>query len=218
MRDKVLIPAAAALRVIWCYLAKCARYIYRAVKGNKLACKAIKICLVILIALIAIYVYTRSVAHNAADKAVAEYKAHLAQVQAEEEEAARLAALQDPYKLQLDAEADALARVLYGVRDNDTDDLKTYCWCVFNRVDNPSFPSTLEDVIAQPNQWMRYDPTNPVLENLYQIAREQLNAWHTDAHRPVSNEYVFMAWSAKDICLRDNFHEGSNCHYWRFNQ
>lgn len=122
----------------------------------------------------------------------------------------------DPYELQLQAEAESLARVLYGVKDNDGEDLRTMCWCVFNRVDNPAYPSTLEEVIAQPSQWMRYSADNPVLENLYQIAREQVEAWHSDAHRPCSADYVFMSWTPSDICLRDAWKEGSGTHYWRF--
>ena len=133
------------------------------------------------------------------------------------EEAARTAPV-DPYESQLDAEAELLARVLYGVKDNDEGDLKTYCWCVFNRVENKAFPDTLEDVIAQPSQWMRYDQSNPIIESLFKLAREQLDSWHMDTHRPVSNEYVFMSWSAHDICLRDNFYEGSVTHYWRYGQ
>ena len=124
----------------------------------------------------------------------------------------------DPYQLQLNADAESLARVLYGVKDNSTDDLRTYCWCVFNRVDNSAFPDTLEDVIAQPQQWMRYDPTNPVLEPLYQLAREELEVWRSDGHRPCSADYVFMSWSSDDICLRDRWSEGSGCHYWRISQ
>lgn len=122
----------------------------------------------------------------------------------------------DPdYFTQLNAEAEQLARVLYGVRDNDTDDLRTMCWCVFNRVDNPAFPGTLEDVIAQPQQWMRYSEDSPVLENLYQIAADELDAWHT-LHRPCSSDYVFMSWTPSDICLRDAWAEGSGTHYWRY--
>lgn len=126
------------------------------------------------------------------------------------------AATQDPYEVKLRAEAESLARVLYGVKDNDGEDLRTMCWCVFNRVDNPAYPSTLEEVIAQPSQWMRYSADNPVLENLYQIAREQVELWHSDAHRPCSADYVFMSWSPSDICLRDAWKEGSGTHYWRF--
>lgn len=122
----------------------------------------------------------------------------------------------DPYVVQLNSEAELLARVLYGVKDNDTDDLRTYCWCVFNRVDNPNFPNTIEDVISQPNQWMRYNPDNPIVEDLYRIAKEELDKWHTDSHRPVSCDYVFMSWSHDDICLRDNFNNGKTTRYWRY--
>lgn len=204
---EIIITALASIRIL-----------FERVRANKTACKAFRIAGVCLLIALAITAYTLVIYRVASKQAVDRYEVYLAAVQAEEAEAARLAAEQDPYTLQLNAEAEALARVLYGVRDNDTDDLKTYCWCVFNRVDNAQFPSTLEDVIAQPNQWMRYDQTNPILESLYQIAREQLDTWHADTHRPVSSEYVFMSWSSNDICLRDNFYEGSNCHYWRWGQ
>lgn len=124
----------------------------------------------------------------------------------------------DPYELLLDEEAQALARVLYGIRSNSDKDLRTYCWCVLNRVDSPDYPDTLDEVIAQPSQWMRYDPENPVLESLYQIAREQLNVWHKGTTRPVSNEFVFMNWTPSDLCLRDRWEEGSRTNYWRWNQ
>lgn len=143
------------------------------------------------------------------------YDAQLEQYKREQELAANEAVEADPYTAQLSSEAEMLARVLYGVKDNSSDDMRTYCWCVFNRVDNPAFPDTLEDVIAQPSQWMRYDQTNPVIEDLYQIALEELDAWHTNTRRIVSNEYVFMSWSKDDICLRDNFYEGRGTHYWR---
>lgn len=123
----------------------------------------------------------------------------------------------DPRELQLNAESEALAKVLYGVKDNSTDDLKTYCWCALNRVDSADYPDTLEEVIAQPKQWMRYDEENPVLENLYQIAREQLETWHNGTRRPVSSEFVYMNWSPAKITLRDRWEEGSWTNYWRFN-
>jgi hypothetical protein len=121
----------------------------------------------------------------------------------------------DPYQAQLDAEAQELARVLYGVRENSTDDLRTYCWCVFNRVDSPDFPETLDAVIGQPKQWMRYDPEAPVLDDLFKIARSELDAWHTGTTRPCGVEFVFMNWSPTEITLRDNWEDGSRTHYWR---
>ena len=54
-------------------------------------------------------------------------------------------------------------------------------------MDNPSreFDSTLEDVIAKPEQWMFYDPDSPVTDTLYQIALEEVTRWH-EGERPVS--------------------------------
>lgn len=171
-----------------------------------------------LIVGLALVAYTLAVSNAATRRAISTYEGWLAEYAAEQEAEAARAFAEDPYQLQLDAEAEAVARVLYGVKDNDTDDLKTYCWCIFNRVENKAFPDTLEDVIAQPSQWMRYDATNPILEPLFQLAREQLDTWHTNSHRPVSADYVFMNWSRDDICLRDNFNEGSGTHYWRWGQ
>ena len=121
----------------------------------------------------------------------------------------------DPYTAQLDYEAGILAKVLYGVRDNSERDLRTYCWCVFNRVDNPAYPDMIEDVIAQPKQWMRYDPENPVLDNLYKIARQELDAWHTGTTRPVSIDYVYMTWTPSKITLRNAWKDNGFADYWR---
>lgn len=151
-------------------------------------------------------------------RALAQYEAWMEDFRVERLAIDQANADADPYALQLNAEAESLARILYGVKDNDKDDLRTLCWCVFNRTDNPAFPNTLEEVIAQPQQWMRYSEDSPVLEDLYQIAREQLEAWHSDAHRPCSSDYVFMSWTPSDICLRDAWREGSGTHYWRFAQ
>ena len=118
--------------------------------------------------------------------------------------------------LVIDRESEALAKVLYGVKSNSTDDLKTYVWCVLNRVDNPNYPDTVEDVIAQPQQWMAYSEDNPVLEDLYQIAHDQLTVWYSGGRRPVSSDFVFMNWSPSEIVLRDNWEDGSRTHYWRY--
>lgn len=169
-----------------------------------------------------IALYTLVIFRAAQNKAIKTYEGWFETYkieQAAEAERVKAEALAvDPYEIQLNEEAEALARVLYGVKDNDADDLRTYCWCVFNRVENKAFPDAIEDVIAQPSQWMRYDATNPVLEPLYQIAREQLDEWHTNSHRPCSDDYVFMSWTKDDICLRNNFYEGSGCKYWRYDQ
>ena len=194
------------------------RMLVERLKSNQSAYKAVKTGMIAVLAVLLLIVYTIIVARYAQKIAIETYRGWLGEYIMQMEREAQEAKEHDPYTIQLNAEADLLAKVLYGVKDNDNDDLRTYCWCVFNRVDNNSYPNTLEDVIAQPNQWMRYDQTNPILEDLYEIAREELDKWHSDSHRPVSNEYVFMNWSANDICLRDRFSEGSGTHYWRYGQ
>lgn len=115
-------------------------------------------------------------------------------------------------------EAEMIARVLYGVKSNSTDDFRTLCWCIFNRVQNPLYPNTVSEVINQPEQWMLYDRSNPVLESLYTVAREELDKWYDGAHRPCSDEFVFMSWEPSEISLRDEFNTTSHTRYWRIKQ
>ena len=226
MTIKLEMPAffkdfADAVRNMFMFFGRYIRSEIDAIKRNKRAMFFLKVSARWLLVVLALVAYTIIVHRTAYNKALTVYRGWMDDYKAEQiaiaEEEKRTAPI-DPYEKQLNEEAEQLAKVLYGVKDNDTDDLRTYCWCVFNRVDNKAFPDTLEDVIAQPSQWMRYDSTNPILEPLYQIARSELDEWHSNTHRPVSSEYVFMAWTKSDICLRDNFYEGSGCHYWRIGQ
>ena len=168
--------------------------------------------------ILGIALYTLIIARAADAKAAAKYEEWKGRYVTDflaQQDAARAGMPVDPYEAQLDAEAQMLARVLYGVKDNSSDDLRTYCWCVFNRVDSPDYAGTLEEVIAQPEQWMRYSEENPVLENLYQLAREELDAWHTGTTRPCSADYVYMTWSPSEIVLRNNWTNSSSTRYWR---
>lgn len=136
-------------------------------------------------------------------------------IQAEKETA--LNATNSAFEEMIDREANLLAKVLYGVKDNSTDDLRTYCWCVFNRVDNLQFANTLEEVISQPNQWMRYNENNEVLLKIKQVAREELLVWHDRASRPCSSDYIYMDWTPNDIVLRTDFVATRSTRYWRYN-
>jgi hypothetical protein len=135
-----------------------------------------------------------------------------------QQEAARNGMPPDP-KVQLrEQQAQALAKVLYGVKDNSEQDLRTMCWCVFNRVDSPDYPDTLEEVIDQPQQWMRYDPENPVIDNLYKIAEQELVAWQDGKTRPITSDFVYMNWTPNQIKLRNAWKDGSTTDYWRYGQ
>lgn len=114
-------------------------------------------------------------------------------------------------------EAEAVARVLYGVKGNSERDLRTLAWCIFNRVDNKAYPNTLNGVISQPSQWMAYSEDNAVLDGLYDIAKEEIDRWHS-GHRPVSSEFVYMNWSPSEIVLRNRWEEKSGTKYWQWGE
>lgn len=186
-------------------------------KTRWMAAMACKYALVLLGAIL----YTLLVARGAEAKAARKYEAwqeRWVNEYIDQQEAARLGMPVDPYEARLDAEAQALARVLYGVKDNSTDDLRTYCWCVFNRVDSSDYADTLEEVIEQPKQWMRYDPENPVLDSLYQLARAELEAWHNGATRPCAPDFIYMTWSPSEIVLRNTWTNSSSTRYWRIKE
>ena len=111
--------------------------------------------------------------------------------------------------------AEEVARVLYGMRDNDAEELSAVVWCIINRVESTLYPNTLVEVCEQPHQWMGYSVDNPVLDDLYDIAYDVLYAWETDGHRPFGQEYLWFSWAPDQITFRTSFEEGRGCKYWR---
>lgn len=165
--------------------------------------------------------YTILIARGAqakAEKRYEEWKDRWVNEYLDQQEAARVGIPPDPKELLREQQATALARVLYGVRDNSEADLRTACWCVFNRVDSPDYPDTLEEVIAQPQQWMRYDPENPVIDKLYRIAEQELDAWQNGKTRPITSDFVYMTWSPTTIKLRNAWNDGFTTDYWRWSE
>lgn len=117
---------------------------------------------------------------------------------------------------QIELEAEYIAKVMYGMARNHAEpDQRAIVWCILNRVDHYSHPSTVIEVCEQPKQWMGYSSDNPVLDDLYELALSELKTWHSGGHRPISNEYIYLSWSSKEILLRDTFEETRNTHYWR---
>lgn len=161
------------------------------------------------------------------------YTALLEQQEAQliEEYNAKLATQRENYELAMDnlrdeyntktpeqiiqAEAEAIAKVLYGNALNNSErDQTTLVWCVLNRVDHTGYPDTVEEVCKEPSQWMGYSDNNPIIQSLYDIAYKELTTWH-NGYRPVTNQYVFMSWSSKEIKLRDTFESTKNTRYWQ---
>lgn len=114
------------------------------------------------------------------------------------------------------AEAEEIAKVLYGTaRYNTEDDQRLVVWCIINRMEATGYPDTIEGVCQQDSQWMGYSQDNPVLENLLNIADEELTRYYSGNPRPVGPEYIFLSWTENEIVLRDKFEETAGTHYWR---
>lgn len=117
---------------------------------------------------------------------------------------------------QIEREAEYIAKVIYGTARNHSDsDKRAVVWCILNRVEHYSHPDTIAEVCEQPKQWMGYSDENPVLEDIYELALAELKTWHSGGHRPMSNDYIYLSWSSKEILLRDTFEENKNTNYWR---
>ena len=156
------------------------------------------------------------VKHNLSEEYEHQYRARV-QAYLDEQEQQRMASNlvtgEASRQAGMDLEAREIARVLYGVKDNSESDLRTAVWCILNRVDNSAYPSNIYQVCSQSKQWMGYSAENPVLDNLYKIAHEELETWYSGT-RPVDSSFVYLNWTPQRITLRDAWDYGANTQTW----
>ena len=87
------------------------------------------------------------------------------------------------------------------------------------RMMNKGYPSTLEEVLAQPNQWMFYDPENPYSQKDWDIAETILRPFYERGQIPngLTSEFVYGQWSDDgDYELRNDWRETSTTKHWRY--
>lgn len=145
----------------------------------------------------------------------ARYRQQL-QAWTEEQTAQRLLTGSASLEARMSEEADALAKLLYGYRNNSKRDRVTLVWCVLARVDNSSYPGSVEGVVDQAQQWMFYENNNPIREEDRELALEQLRIWHEGRYPSgLTSEFVFAEWSQTSIRLFDNFEDRNVREYWR---
>lgn len=114
------------------------------------------------------------------------------------------------------AECEAVARVLYGTAlHHSADAQKAVVWCIINRVESSLYPDTIEEVCAQPSQWMGYADDNPIIASLYDVADEVISGWEQGGYRAISPDYLFLTWTRDEIVLKTTFLDGKSTHYWR---
>ena len=86
------------------------------------------------------------------------------------------------------------------------------------RVMNKAYPGTMAEVIAQPNQWMFYDPETKFSAHDREIAEKILRAYYEDGIVPtgLTEEFVYGSWSESDYVLRNTWDFGSATRTWRY--
>lgn len=151
------------------------------------------------------------------DEIIAEHESTI--IQMNEEHYAEIIRLRSEYETKtpedvIREEAEYIARVLYGYRNNSERDLRTAVWCILNRVDNSRYPDIVKEVCQQDSQWIGYSDDNPILNNFYEIAVNELETWH-NGYRPVTEDYVYMSWSSKEIVLRDTYNSTKTTRHWQ---
>ena len=93
-------------------------------------------------------------------------------------------------------------REKYGYSDKD---FETLCRCVTNRVENKAYSDDIYEVISQPEQWVGYYATNPVLDYYYQISYGFLKTWLHETIKPVSSDYLWAELTPNGIYLKNDF-------------
>ena len=196
---------------------------WRAVRKNQKYQTVLWLVLLVLVSLVSRgYQYVNDKEAFEAEKAeiIAEHDAVIERM--EQERVEEIAAVRAEYEELspeevIDQEAIYLAKMLYGnARNNSERDQRTNVWCALNRVDSPGYPNTVQGVCEQASQWMGYSDDNPVLNNLYELAKGELIKWH-NGERPCLSDYVYMSWSSKEIVLRDTYEKTADTRYWQSN-
>ena len=86
------------------------------------------------------------------------------------------------------------------------------------RVMNKAYPGTMQEVIAQPEQWMFYSADNKFSTHDREIAEKILRAYYEEGIVPtgLTEDFVYGSWSESDYVLRNTWDFGSATRTWRY--
>lgn len=147
----------------------------------------------------------------------AEYDSKL-QAYIDEQTQLALESAEAKQKTEMERKATCMAKAAYGVRKiaSGISDIRTYYWSMFCREHNSTFPNDIEQVVSQPNQYMGYSENNPVLEEYYQAALEELETFY-NGRWPITDDYVYCGWDSNGhFELRNEFIEGKSTRTWYY--
>lgn len=95
-----------------------------------------------------------------------------------------------------EAEIDMLAKLVWGeARGLTADEQALVVFCVFNRIDDERFPSTITEVITQNKpcvQFEGYSSSYPIEEDIRDICVECYNVWVNNLENPLPSRFVFF--------------------------
>lgn len=124
------------------------------------------------------------------------------------------ALMSDGEAMQIADEADAIARAIGPMKTKRMK--RSMAWNILTRVDNPAYPNSVSGVLAVPDQWIFYNPSNPIREDDRALALEIVKYWHEGRYpEDLHADDVFGEWSENDYQLRNTLEKGPNTHYWR---
>ena len=88
------------------------------------------------------------------------------------------------------------------------------------RVMNKAYPGTMQEVIAQPEQWMFYSADNKFSTHDREIAEKILRAYYEEGIVPtgLTEDFVYGSWSESDYVLRNTWDFGSATRTWRYQE
>lgn len=111
-----------------------------------------------------------------------------------------------------DTRAEEMARVVYGTAlYNSEEQQRAVMWCIINRCESGLYPTGVVEVCRQPEQWMGYSEENPVVDKLYDMAVETLDAWENGGSRNLPKDCLWFDWSGTEsITFRTAFSGAGN--------
>ena len=181
---------------------------------------ALVIALFVSFAIWGFDISTNRKAAQFAATAMADYQAEQQAIEdARKTELAQLAASEATI---MKNEANYLAKMLYGARNFEekygysTDDYMTLARCVFNRVDNPKFPNSVQEVVQQEKQWVGYSDDNPIVDKFYKIAYNAVEEWHHEVIKPVTSDYAWAELTSRGCYLKNDYEAGAYSVRWRY--
>lgn len=177
--------------------------------------------LIIILILGIVWTFTvRAIAYrNAYEVAEAEYAAKLEAYkadQARQKQAEYFMSGEASREAFINQEIDAAAR-LAAKMDSDVQKGGIICNALA-RVMSKSYPDTMQEVIAQPEQWMFYSADNPITEHDREIADKILRPYYEQGVIPtgLSEDFVYGSWSQSDYVLRNTWDFSSSTRTWRY--